>query len=118
MTKGRHSPSQPSTSRKPHPNEYVQAIQSTRSPRTDAQLEEYLHTYWMPNAPATTLAQLMSYYPSDPTQGSPFGTGDLYALTPQFKRIAAIQGDTVFQAPRRFFLQSRSGKQSIWTYGT
>lgn len=72
----------------------------------------------MPNASTTTITQLMTYYPSDPTQGSPFDTGYLNALTPQFKRIAAIQGDMVFQAPRRFFLQNRSGKQPIWTYGT
>ncbi|KAF8127254.1 Alpha/Beta hydrolase protein [Boletus edulis] len=89
---------------------------STINITTDAQLEEYLHTYWIPNASTTTIAQLMTYYPSDPSQGSPFDTGDLNALSPQFKRIAAIQGDIIFQAPRRFFLQSRSGKQSIWTY--
>ncbi|KAH0832386.1 Alpha/Beta hydrolase protein [Lanmaoa asiatica] len=91
---------------------------STLNITTDAQFEEYLHTYWMPSTSMATLAQLMTYYPSDPTQGSPFDTGDLNALTPQFKRLAAFQGDAVFQAPRRFFLQNRSGKQSIWTYGT
>ena len=119
MTKGRCFLYQPSTSRKPtHPNEiHIRPTQSI-SLRTDAQFEEYLHTYLMPNASNTTLAQLMSYYPSDPSQGSPFDTEDLNALTPQFKRIAAILGDAVFQAPRRFFLQSQSGKQSIWSYGT
>ncbi|KAG6375209.1 hypothetical protein JVT61DRAFT_3421 [Boletus reticuloceps] len=84
----------------------------------DAQLEEYLHMYWMLNACTTTIAQLMMYYPSDPSQGSPFDTGNLNVLSPQFKQITAIQGDIIFQAPRRFFLQSQSGKQSIWTYGT
>ncbi|KAF8964271.1 Alpha/Beta hydrolase protein [Flammula alnicola] len=41
--------------------------------------------------------QLATLYPSDITQGSPFDTGILNALTPQFKRIAAFQGDGFFQ---------------------
>lgn len=55
-------------------------------------------------------------YPSDPTVGSPFDTGSANVITPQFKRIAAIQGDLVFQAPRRFFLQQRSDKQKTWAF--
>jgi acetylcholinesterase len=55
-------------------------------------------------------------YPQDITQGSPFGTGEQNAITPQFKRIAAILGDIAFQAPRRFFLQQRSGKQKTYSY--
>jgi len=89
---------------------------STLNITTDAQLEEYLRTYWLPDAPLTTIQELMRYYPADITQGSPFDTGVLNALTPQFKRIAAFQGDAVFQAPRRFFLQNRSGKQPLWTF--
>ncbi|KAG9308832.1 Alpha/Beta hydrolase protein [Chiua virens] len=83
---------------------------------TDAQFEEYIHTYFVPNASPDELKQLMSHYPSDPALGSPFGTGNKNVLTPQFKRIAAFQGDFTFQAPRRFFIQNLSGKQSIWTY--
>ncbi|KIJ12829.1 hypothetical protein PAXINDRAFT_117796 [Paxillus involutus ATCC 200175] len=83
---------------------------------TDIQLEEYIQTYLFPDATSTTIQELMQYYPANITQGSPFDTGVLNALTPQFKRIAAFQGDAVFQAPRRFFLQNRSGKQPLWTY--
>ncbi|KIJ08820.1 hypothetical protein PAXINDRAFT_102436 [Paxillus involutus ATCC 200175] len=86
---------------------------STLNITTDAQLEEYLRTYWLPDAPLTTKQELMEYYPADITQGSPFDTDTLNALTPRFKRIAAFQGDAVFQAPRRFFLQNRSGKQPL-----
>ncbi|KIJ04426.1 hypothetical protein PAXINDRAFT_22286 [Paxillus involutus ATCC 200175] len=50
--------------------------------------------------------------------GSPFDTGVLNAITPQFKRIAAFQGDVIFQAPRRLLLHHRSGKQPLWTYGS
>jgi uncharacterized membrane-anchored protein len=30
--------------------------------------------------------------------------------------LAALLGDVVFQVPRRFFLQQRSGKQNTWFY--
>ncbi|KAF8545893.1 alpha/beta-hydrolase [Imleria badia] len=69
---------------------------------TDAELEEYIRTYYLPNASNATIEQVLKYYPSDPTRGSPFDTGDLNAPTPQFKR--------------RLLLQNRSGKQSVWTY--
>jgi acetylcholinesterase len=55
-------------------------------------------------------------YPQNVTQGSPFGTGEQNAITPQFKRIAAILGDIIFQSTRRFFLQQRSGKQKTYSY--
>jgi acetylcholinesterase len=55
-------------------------------------------------------------YPEDPTQGSPFDTGTANAITPEFKRFAAFQGDVVFQAPRRFFIQQRAAHQPIWSF--
>ncbi|KAG9308835.1 carotenoid ester lipase precursor [Chiua virens] len=89
---------------------------STLNITTDAQFEEYIHTYFLPNASPAELTQLMSHYPSDPAHGSPFGSGHEHALSPQFKRMAAFQGDFIFEVPRRFFVQNLSGKQSIWTY--
>lgn len=35
---------------------------------------------------------------------------------PQFKRLASIQGDLVFQAPRRYFLNYTSATQDTWAY--
>ncbi|OAX38437.1 alpha beta-hydrolase [Rhizopogon vinicolor AM-OR11-026] len=89
---------------------------STLNITTDAQLAEYLQTYWFPGAPAATIQQLLLDYPQGPTQGSPYDTGDLNELSAQFKRIASIQGDAAFQAPRRFFLQQRSGLQNTWAF--
>jgi hypothetical protein len=69
--------------------------------------------------PGTTddqVDQLATLYPENPIQGSPFDTGLLNAVTPQFKRIAAVQGDGVFQAPRRWLLKNTSGKQNIWVF--
>ncbi|KAJ7599914.1 carotenoid ester lipase precursor [Mycena floridula] len=89
---------------------------STLNITTDAQLKTYIKTIWLPGASDSDLNQLMTMYPSDITQGSPYDTGVLNALTPQSKRIASFQGDAVFQAPRRFFMQARSGKQKMWAF--
>ncbi|KAA1472206.1 alpha/beta-hydrolase [Dentipellis sp. KUC8613] len=83
---------------------------------TDNEVREYLHQNYLPDASSAEVEQVLKLYPADPASGSPFGTGDANAFTPEFKRLAAFQGDLVFQAPRRFFLQHQSGKQSIWSY--
>ncbi|KAF4576970.1 hypothetical protein EYR36_004954 [Pleurotus pulmonarius] len=89
---------------------------STLNISTAAQFRTYIKTFFMPQSTNTELDQVLAFYPSDLTKGSPFNTGVLNALSPQFKRIAAFQGDFIFQAPRRFFLQQRSGKQNTWAY--
>ena len=62
--------------------------------------------------------KLLTLYPQNVTQGSPYGTGTQNALTPEFKRLASILGDIGFQAPRRFFLQSVSDRQNTWSFCT
>ncbi|KAJ6554988.1 Alpha/Beta hydrolase protein [Mycena vulgaris] len=89
---------------------------STLNITTDAEFINYIHTYWLPQATAAQGVTLNTMYPSDLLDGSPFGTGLLNGITPQFKRIAAFQGDSVFQAPRRFFQQALSGKQNQWAF--
>lgn len=89
-------------------------IATTR--RTDAEAEAYIHSTYFSTVSLDDLTPVFAAYPSDPTVGSPFDTGSANAITPQFKRIAAIQGDLVFQAPRRFFLQQRSDKQKTWAF--
>ncbi|RPD56081.1 carotenoid ester lipase precursor [Lentinus tigrinus ALCF2SS1-7] len=83
---------------------------------TEAGLRDYIVDNYIPELSESDLDQLLKVYPADITQGSPFGTSILNALTPEFKRLAAMQGDLVFQAPRRFFLQNRSSKQSTWSF--
>lgn len=85
---------------------------------TTSQVRTYIKTFFMPQSTNTELDQMLNHYPLDLIQGSPFGTGILNALSPQFKRLAAFQGDAVFQAPRRFFLQQRSSKQNTWAFRT
>lgn len=85
--------------------------------RTNAEVSTYIQTEFLVNISTADLAEALIQYPEDITQGSPFDTGILNAITPQFKRIAAFIGGAVFQGPRRFFLQNLSGKQPIWSYG-
>ncbi|KAJ7717346.1 hypothetical protein B0H16DRAFT_1740638 [Mycena metata] len=54
---------------------------------------------------------IATLYPDDPTQGSPFDTGLANQLTPQFKRLAAFQGDYLFTGTRRFLLEHASKTQ-------
>jgi hypothetical protein len=77
---------------------------------------QWLKFTYMSDVPDQNVSDVMDLYPSDPRQGSPFNTSFLNAITPQYKRSAAVQGDAVFQAPRRFFVQQRSGDQSVWVY--
>ncbi|KAI0298090.1 Alpha/Beta hydrolase protein [Multifurca ochricompacta] len=73
-------------------------------------------TIFLPNATDEEIDRLLTLYPEDVTQGSPYDTGPLNAITPQYKRTASLLGDTVFQAPRRFFLQHLSETQDTWSF--
>ncbi|TFK70539.1 carotenoid ester lipase precursor [Pluteus cervinus] len=83
---------------------------------TDAQVKSYFKQNWWTDASSAALDGLLFHYPSDARLGSPYDTGFLNAITPQFKRIASIIGDASFQGPRRFFLQHRSQKQNTWSF--
>ncbi|KAJ7868803.1 Alpha/Beta hydrolase protein [Mycena olivaceomarginata] len=89
---------------------------STLNVTTDAEFTEYITSVWLPGATTAAATTMHQLYPNDITAGSPFDTSILNAATSQFKRLAAFQGDAVFQAPRRFFQQSRSGKQKQWGF--
>ncbi|CDO75771.1 hypothetical protein BN946_scf185039.g7 [Trametes cinnabarina] len=83
---------------------------------TDQEFRDYIHQTFLPSASEAEIAPLFELYPDDPAAGSPFGTGDANQLAPQYKRMAAFQGDAAFQAPRRFFLDQRSSKQPAWSF--
>jgi len=70
---------------------------SFNSHSSEAQIADYVQNVFIPGVTDDQISQLSALYPADVTAGSPFGTGLLNALTPQFKRIAAVQGDGVFQ---------------------
>ncbi|KAI0044924.1 carotenoid ester lipase precursor [Auriscalpium vulgare] len=89
---------------------------STSNLTTDAEVRAYVAANYFKGVPSADIDAILAAYPNDTAQGSPFDTGALNALTPQYKRLAALQGDLVFQAPRRFFLRQRAGKQPLFSY--
>src|ERR1700753_3719149 len=65
-----------------------------------------------------TVNELLNIYPDDPSQGSPFGTGNqTFGLSSQFKREAAILGDLMFFSLRRELSQVLSdGGVKVFSY--
>lgn len=84
---------------------------------TTEALDNWFATTFSPNSTAEQRSRLLELYPDDPSQGSPFDTGDLYSFG-QNKRIAAVLGDLVFQAPRRGFLNQTKETQPTWSYAS
>lgn len=86
---------------------------------TNADLVEYLATYFFHDATTDVIEGLLDTYPLSITAGSPFRTGILNELYPQYKRIAAILGDLVFTLTRRGFLASAYASNPAvpsWSY--
>ena len=83
---------------------------------TEDEVRQYLQQYFFPKANTSFLDDILTGYPEDPFLGSPFDTGSNNTLTPENKRIAAILGDLLFQAPRRFLLQERLGSADAFAF--
>ena len=113
MMKGQFSLLQCSISRKFPPTTQIRGLSDTRS---DSLLETYIRTITFPNITDAEYETIAQAYPPGVTQGSPFDTGTLNVLTPEFKRLAAFGGDLIFQAPRRLFLNKLSGRQKAWSF--
>lgn len=88
---------------------------------TNAELIQYLATYFPgnPNAVADVTA-LVANYPDQPLlgqpAGSPFNTGALNNIYPEFKRLAAILGDITFTLTRRVYLSLVASEVNSWSY--
>ncbi|KAJ7220049.1 carotenoid ester lipase precursor [Mycena pura] len=76
----------------------------------------YIKQFWFPDASDAQIATIGTLYPDDITAGSPFNTGTLNAITPEYKRLAALQGDAFFQAPRRNMFSVTNGVVPHWSY--
>ncbi|KAJ6477296.1 sterol esterase [Mycena vulgaris] len=83
---------------------------------TDGEFLDYVHSNYLPASSQDDIARIGELYPDDPTQGSPFNTGTDNQLTPEYKRLAAFQGDYFFTGPRRFFLEHVSATQDAWSW--
>ncbi|CZR53431.1 probable cholinesterase [Phialocephala subalpina] len=71
---------------------------------TTAQVVDYFKGVFFMDATLEQVQALVATYPDDPAAGSPFNTGLLNNIYPQYKRIAAMLGDLVFTLTRRVFL--------------
>ncbi|CAA7262234.1 unnamed protein product [Cyclocybe aegerita] len=89
---------------------------STTNLTTNTQFLDYAKSNFFPRISDSDLKALETLYPDDITQGSPFNTGTENAITPQFKRLSSLQGDLVFQSPRRTFSQIASKTQPVYGY--
>ncbi|KAG9516949.1 lipase 3 precursor, partial [Aureobasidium melanogenum] len=89
---------------------------------TNAQLIEYIASWFLPGNPNATeaVAGFVANYPDQPElgqpAGSPFGTGSSNNFYPQFKRLAAILGDLEFTLARRNYLSIVSSDVNAWSY--
>lgn len=84
-----------------------------------ARLVAYLGEIFFHGATQAQLAALVATYPADPAAGSPFRTGPLNAVYPEFKRLAALLGDLVFTLARRAFLAAAAAahpRVPSWSY--
>ncbi|KAJ7494862.1 sterol esterase [Mycena galericulata] len=89
---------------------------SSTNVTTDSEFVDYVQSNYSRAGTASQVARIAELYPQDPAQGSPFGTGSANQLTPEFKRIAAFQGDFTFIGVRRLFLQHASKTQNTWSW--
>ncbi|KAK0184469.1 extracellular triacylglycerol lipase precursor [Armillaria mellea] len=74
-------------------------------------------TYRPPTIPSAIMDDLMVLYPDDPFLGSPYGTGkETFGLSSGYKRMAAINGDLMFDSQRRMIMH-HAANSSIKTFG-
>ncbi|KAI0028537.1 carotenoid ester lipase precursor [Vararia minispora EC-137] len=97
-------------------DEATMFVLSATNITTDEELQAYLSDNAFAAFSMTGIDRILGLYSSDPTAGSPFDTGDANAITPEYKRMAAVLGDAFLQAPRRFLLRQRSGQQPSYAY--
>ncbi|KAN0113160.1 cholinesterase [Hyaloscypha variabilis] len=86
---------------------------------TTDELVDYLSTVFFHDATVEQIQDLVATYPDDPSAGSPYRTGALNEIYPQYKRLASILGDLAFTLTRRIFLNiSSSVHPSVpsWSY--
>ncbi|KAF9643417.1 sterol esterase [Thelephora ganbajun] len=88
----------------------------SQSITTDADVKTFLKAHLYPTATDDQVNSIADKYSEDPAEGSPFGTGNLSALTPEFKRLAAIQGDHIFHAGRRAAFSKYAATQNVWSF--
>ncbi|KAF2762648.1 alpha/beta-hydrolase [Pseudovirgaria hyperparasitica] len=86
---------------------------------TEELVNYFVNGNWFPQSTREQVEKLVASYPDDAAQGSPFRTGGLNNIYPQYKRLAAILGDATFTLTRRAFLAVTSAVRPntpSWSY--
>ncbi|KAJ7894852.1 carotenoid ester lipase precursor [Mycena olivaceomarginata] len=89
---------------------------SSTNVTTDSEFHDYVQSNYLAAGTPEEVAKIVELYPQNPTLGAPFGTGSANEITPEFKRIAAFEGDFLFIGIRRFLLQHASKTQNTWSW--
>lgn len=75
----------------------------------DTQFRNFIQKYFVGGVNSSTVDRILAAYPADPDFGSPFDTPNItYPEFPQYKRLAAFQGDFVVGSARRSMLDAAS----------
>ncbi|RDW85951.1 hypothetical protein BP5796_04276 [Coleophoma crateriformis] len=82
---------------------------------TTAQLVDYMQIIFKHSSQSLRQG-LVDGYSNNTAAGSPFGTGAKFSLYPQYKRLAAILGDSIFTLRRREHLSIVADTGSVWSY--
>jgi len=83
---------------------------------TEGQVSDLVKNLYLPVANETVIQNVLELYPADIDLGSPFDTPEIEYEYPQFKRLAAFQGDFINEAARRSFLTAVSKTQNAWSF--
>lgn len=83
----------------------------------DTQFRAFIEKYFVGGVNSSTVDRIMAAYPADPDFGSPFETSAIkYQGFPQYKRIAAFQGDFIVGSARRAMLETVSKVQGAFVW--
>jgi carboxylesterase type B len=83
---------------------------------TEGEVSDLIKNLYLPTANDTVMQTVLQMYPADIDLGSPFDTPEFEYEYPQFKRLAAFQGDFINEAARRSFLTAVSQTQNAWSF--
>ncbi|KAJ6522015.1 Alpha/Beta hydrolase protein, partial [Mycena capillaripes] len=89
---------------------------------TDTEFTDYIRSIYLPKASPNEVSRVAKLYSPDPAQVclfflfSAIHSNTTQGAPPEFKRIAAFEGDVALMSLRRFFFRHASQTQNIWSW--
>ncbi|RXK40882.1 hypothetical protein M231_01730 [Tremella mesenterica] len=87
--------------------------------KNENQVKSFISSFEPSPIEPAVIDGLLKLYPDVPALGSPYNTGNqTFGFASEFKQLAAMFGDFLLQAGRRWFLQQARahGQRDTWTY--